>query len=979
MARLTRRVGGMSCAGMVAAVAGVAPGASAQIGSWEETPPIMLQWFETPWQDMERRMPDWFVAGYGAVWLPPVSRGYVPPTNSNQNSDSAGYDVFDRFHLGKPNARTAYGTESGFGAVVSEFHLANGLVYIDCVMNHNAGRQTGAGFQGDGGYPGFWMAPAVPPVNKTPTSAWGDFHAGISTGYYQSENPGNARYCLHAGDLLSLIDIDHATNNMFIRQPVQAGNAQNIPGGTYFNTVDAGNARFYTDAALGNEVVNNPGMSVASAGSMTGSPFGPFPCDVPARNEPASNLTLGRFNAGNPMAGDAYLENASGYLMRWAQWMLDVHKVDGFRIDAIKHMPSWWYDTYFDAVVYNRRTTPDGRLVTPYSFGESVEGNDFTFDRYIRKANGRASGRTGDWFGNRDALDLNGAGATRDLINGFNSWSGVQGAYLDGTDDGFNNGSIGVNHIFSHDNGSVGNGSSQPALPTHRQQGWFAHAYLVMRTGQAKIYHNGRGIVARLVGSGFWPREGVPVALGLDPSNNTANTVVTGLVQLSNMLGRGEYLPRWTDDFVQIFERRTPTGGGAYSGNCLVGCNRSYAGLGITSYDQRTFNTHFPQGTRLIEMTGNAARADVDPSAQIDEVITVGAGGSVTIRVPRNQNINGVDHHRGFVVYAPAIPGGTLALTNVASTIAPDPVTTAAVRRRLTPLPVISDPTFEVQLTTVNGDAGAANNDNADDNAVFRLNQGFTDSNHNGGVDKAHTDPYVPGYEDFLTQKTPLANTGNTNGIYRQVVTTSDLPEGVNYLSVVAFRKRGASDAALYREWRQAFYVDRLCPTYTFVPPATIPTTTSATVGFTGVDRTAGRFQVWVNPPAIQNIVQQALNNPTLNAAPRVDRFEWTRVVTGLGHGNNTIAVVVVEDSGRACRTDFTVFADLCVADMDDGSGTGTADGGVDISDLLYFLQLFDLGDLGADVDDGSGTGTPDGGVDISDLLYFLARFDAGC
>jgi len=32
-----------------------------------------------------------------------------------------------------------------------------------------------------------------------------------------------------------------------------------------------------------------------------------------------------------------------------------------------------------------------------------------------------------------------------------------------------------------------------------------------------------------------------------------------------------------------------------------------------------------------------------------------------------------------------------------------------------------------------------------------------------------------------------------------------------------------------------------------------------------------------------------------------------------------------------------------------------------------------------ADVDDGSGTNTPDGGVTIDDLLYFLARFEAGC
>lgn len=32
-----------------------------------------------------------------------------------------------------------------------------------------------------------------------------------------------------------------------------------------------------------------------------------------------------------------------------------------------------------------------------------------------------------------------------------------------------------------------------------------------------------------------------------------------------------------------------------------------------------------------------------------------------------------------------------------------------------------------------------------------------------------------------------------------------------------------------------------------------------------------------------------------------------------------------------------------------------------------------------ADVDDGSGTGNPDGGVTIDDLLYFLFRFERGC
>jgi autotransporter-associated beta strand protein/T5SS/PEP-CTERM-associated repeat protein len=68
-----------------------------------------------------------------------------------------------------------------------------------------------------------------------------------------------------------------------------------------------------------------------------------------------------------------------------------------------------------------------------------------------------------------------------------------------------------------------------------------------------------------------------------------------------------------------------------------------------------------------------------------------------------------------------------------------------------------------------------------------------------------------------------------------------------------------------------------------------------------------------------------------------------------------------------------------CTADVDDGSGTGTPDGGIGIEDLLYYLGVYDAGVPEADVDDGTETGTPDGGVGIEDLLYYLERYDAGC
>lgn len=79
-----------------------------------------------------------------------------------------------------------------------------------------------------------------------------------------------------------------------------------------------------------------------------------------------------------------------------------------------------------------------------------------------------------------------------------------------------------------------------------------------------------------------------------------------------------------------------------------------------------------------------------------------------------------------------------------------------------------------------------------------------------------------------------------------------------------------------------------------------------------------------------------------------------------------------------SCAATLDVGA-CCPSDLDDGTGTGTPDGGSDINDLLYFLGAFELGDLAADLDDGSGNGVPDGGADINDLLYFLGHFEVGC
>lgn len=86
------------------------------------------------------------------------------------------------------------------------------------------------------------------------------------------------------------------------------------------------------------------------------------------------------------------------------------------------------------------------------------------------------------------------------------------------------------------------------------------------------------------------------------------------------------------------------------------------------------------------------------------------------------------------------------------------------------------------------------------------------------------------------------------------------------------------------------------------------------------------------------------------------------------------------ENIGWINLDDATKYVGLaCPADLDDGSGNGVPDGGVDINDLLFFLMAFEAGTLPADLDNGTGNGVPDGGVDINDLLFFLGRFEQGC
>lgn len=846
---------------------------------------IMIQYFEATWNTMRYRMPDVFMAGYNATWLPPPQLG-----GNGADANSIGYDLFDRFNLGSANNPTRYGTESDFRLLVDEFHRAHCRVFVDWIMNHNANLDNFTpGFLQSGGYPGF--------VLETPSDPWGDFHPPGT----QSENPGGPDYDLFNGRLVNLIDIAQEKNHLFIRHPIAAGDPNNVPAGTITNLPNAANRRFYPDQQLPPFTFTNPGTT---------------------RNPGAVQWTVYPFNVNDPAQGDPVIENAAALLLRSTQYYLEVLKVDGFRLDAAKHIPTWFWDNLWDSIVYQRWRAFDGTIQTPFSFVEAVGGGGIDPYDWTRKHDG---------FGNRDALDLDEAGALRDQVDSpsSRSWADALNASIDNRDFGLNNGSLGVHHVSSHDNANSG-----VNLDTT------AHAYVLMRSGPGIVYHNAQQF--GISPNNFPRRHGRDDALGL------GSDAIVRLVRLRNQFVRGRFdVLNFSDPVNQslndilIMQHSKELTGGTLVGNVVIGVNDLQTN-GQNATDQRWVQTAFAPGTRLHEQTGNASNPVVDvpsnPNDDIAEVLTTDVDRRILIKVPRNRNSNGVNHGRGYVVYAPAVPSGTLTVTNVSQTIPPDPPGTPNHLRRLTPIDVITADTFEIVLTTTQTDPL---DPNTDDLARFRIDRGFVDYNGNGAVDDLNTNSPSYGYENFLTQNAPLyLNPGAGQGQYRQVIDAAALGDGLHYVSVMAFRHRSDAGDPIFAEFRKVLYVDRVGPSVVLESPTNTcsfdVTSDPMEVVVRSPDNTADRVHVFLDFPATTDFEFLADAGEGM-AVRNYDTFSLS--FGGIVSGNHRIDILAYESlTGQVQHQTFTGIQAI----TGNGAGPGdlNGDGRKDGADIRLFLLL---------------------------------------
>ncbi|MEI8341782.1 MAG: alpha-amylase family glycosyl hydrolase, partial [Verrucomicrobiota bacterium] len=132
---------------------------------------VILQYFESTWDEMYQRIPEISEAGYDAVWTPSPCKA---PEAGTITWGNVGYSLYDRFDLGDTPQRgtlaTRYGTRGDLRNMVDNLHDCDVKIYPDMIINHNGNGPDYRTYPGmmpndfhiwqDASQPGGWKRPA---------------------------------------------------------------------------------------------------------------------------------------------------------------------------------------------------------------------------------------------------------------------------------------------------------------------------------------------------------------------------------------------------------------------------------------------------------------------------------------------------------------------------------------------------------------------------------------------------------------------------------------------------------------------------------------------------------------------------------------------------------------------------------------------------------------------------------------------------
>jgi alpha-amylase len=182
----------------------------------------------------------------------------------------------------------------------------------------------------------------------------------------------------------------------------------------------------------------------------------------------------------------------------------------------------------------------------------------------------------------------------------------------------------------------------------------------------------------------------------------------------------------------------------------------------------------------------------------------------------------------------------------------------------------------------------------------------------------------VYGFEEFAAaNKSPGYGTVSGNGWYQQSISATNLPEGYNFITVRAFRHRADGGPAVFSDFKQVVYLDRVAPpaaVVSFAPYASDPTNpNNRDLIVKSVDSTANNMHFFLDLPAsLTNSQILAMVGAGSQGSP-YDRDQWKRGY-GVNYGNHVATVITYEPTGNY---NIQRFPGLFAATNSHGRGFG--------------------------------------------------------
>ena len=468
-------------------MAGAALCLAAAVGANGEA---ILQVFNQSHNEIAARLPEIAEAGYTALWVP-------PPTKANGGM-SVGYDLNDPFDIGNSDLRgtwsTRYGVEADLHNLIELCHRFGMRVYFDNVMNHRSYDVPG------------WDENT--PTDVYPGMCPEDFHLRTtSDGFYRkwdNVRDWNDEWQVMYLGLSDLLDIAHEVPNK------NFGPAEHGEHAKPFFVRHPNNPELYDRKPNGDYVGFGENNGITT-------------------NDLADNF-------------DFYKEDVGGYLCRAVRWLVDRTRVDGLRLDAVKHVPWEFFGRQGDDASSEGYV---GQVQWQFNmtrgFSDWANHRDTVFDSDAPRNDAMLFG---EHLGNPPPQGpYVGAGMrlVDDRLRNELNWrfSANQLEGFDGESAGSELGPYcGVMHAQSHDNDFV------DRKPLH-------HAMYFMRRGLGLVYSDGNNHAATLTGSGgAFPRWACTDFLG-----QWHQKQIPTLLHAHENFARYDQLPKWSSGNYIAFQR----------------------------------------------------------------------------------------------------------------------------------------------------------------------------------------------------------------------------------------------------------------------------------------------------------------------------------------------------------------------------------------------------------------------------------------